>query len=92
MTIFESMRKYLRLVLDVVVYLAAVVGLVSAFGPNTELTVVWRWLLGYLLIGGYRYVIVLVAATVFAFPLYARIRQPKLFREYGFVASELCSS
>lgn len=80
------MRKYLRLLLDVVVYLAAVVGLAGAFAPTTGLTTVWGWLPGYLLIRGYWYLIVLVAATVFAFPLYTRIRQPKLFREYGYVA------
>jgi hypothetical protein len=86
MIFLESIRKYVRLLLDIVVYLAAVVGLVGAFAPITGQTTLRGWLPSPLL-RSYWYLIVLVAATIFAIPLFTRLAQPKLFREYGFVAS-----
>lgn len=68
MSLFLPIKKFFGLVLDVIVTISGIVGLAVIVAPYFK---------------GYEWIIIGVGAIVFALPLIARMRQPRIFREYS---------
>jgi hypothetical protein len=65
---FLSIKEYYHLMIDIVVTLSAIVGLTVTFGTIFK---------------EYWWLVAIVIAIVFSIPWFFKLRQPKLFKEYG---------